>query len=79
MRIWPTNGLDDEKRQLLQILTSNRSVDGKVPMFVLSSPFNEVAKRFECSLGRPRREISLVWDELLPRLLETLSAVPLAA
>jgi hypothetical protein len=72
-------GLDDEKRQLLRILTSNRSVNGKVPMFILSSPFNEVAKRFECSLGRPRREINLVRDELLPRLLETLSAVPLAA
>jgi len=72
-------GLPEEKPQLMKILTSNRSVDRKLPMFVLASPFNEVAKRFESSCGSPSGEITLVWDALLPRLLQTLSAVPLAA
>lgn len=45
-------GLVDEKRDLVKTLTSNRSVDGKLPMFVLSSPFNLVAKRFENLFGR---------------------------
>jgi hypothetical protein len=72
-------GLDEEKRQLVRIVTSNRSVEKKVPVFVLSSPFNEVAKRFESSRGRPRRSVPLVWDALFPRLLESLAAVPLSA
>lgn len=45
-------GLDEEKRQLVKIVTSNRSVDRKLPVFMLASPFNEVAKRFENSCGR---------------------------
>jgi hypothetical protein len=68
-------GLAEEKRQLVRITTSNRSVDRKLPMFILSSPFNEVAKRFECSRGRPGRNVALVWDALIPRLLECLPAV----
>jgi site-specific DNA recombinase len=67
-------GLVDEKRELVKITTSNRSVEGKVPMFILSSPFNEVAKRFENTCGRPRREVHLVWDALIPRLLQCLPA-----
>ena len=69
-------GLDEEKRQLVKIVTSNRSVDRKLPVFTLSSPFNEVAKRFENTCGRPRRSVALVWDALLPKLLECL---PVAA
>jgi site-specific DNA recombinase len=72
-------GLDEEKRQMVKILTSNRTVDRKLPMFVLATPFNEVAKRFECPRGRPSRNIRLVWDALIPKLLESLAAVPLAA
>ena len=71
-------GLPEEKREMVRITTSNRSVEGKVPMFVLSSPFNEVAKRFECLRGSPRREIALVWDELIPKLLQSLAAVQIA-
>jgi site-specific DNA recombinase len=67
-------GLDDEKRELLKILTSNRTVAGRTPMFMLSSPFAEVSKRFESSLGRPTREsgrdVAVVWDRLITKLLE---------
>jgi hypothetical protein len=67
-------GLDEEKRQLVKIVTSNRTVDRKLPMFTLALPFNEVAKRFENTCGRPRRDIALVWDALIPKLLECLAA-----
>jgi hypothetical protein len=68
-------GLEEEKRELVRITTSNRSVDRKLPMFTLNLPFSEVAKRFENSCGGPRRSVALVWDQLIPRLLESLSAV----
>lgn len=45
-------GLDEEKRQLIKIVTSNRSVDRKLPVFILASPFNEVANRFKTHSGR---------------------------
>jgi hypothetical protein len=69
-------GLNEEKRQLVKIVTSNRSVDRKLPIFTLAVPFNEVAKRFENTCGRPRRTVALVWDALIPKLLECL---PVAA
>lgn len=68
--------LPEEKRELVKITTSNRTVEEKLPVFVLSSPFNEVARRFENTCGRPNRDIALVWDALIPRLLECL---PVAA
>jgi hypothetical protein len=71
-------GLMDEKRDLVKTLTSNRSVNQKLPMFVLASPFNLVAKRFENHSGRPTQQTGLdvqaVWDNLLPRLVACMPA-----
>jgi hypothetical protein len=45
-------GLAEEKRELVRIVTSNRTVDGKLAMFTLAKPFDEVARRFENTSGR---------------------------
>ena len=67
-------GLEEEKRDLLDSLTSNRLVSGKTPEIMLALPFNEVANRFECKNGGPRRDIPRTWERLIQRLLELLPA-----
>ena len=74
--------LPDEKRDLLKTLTSNLLIDGKNVIVELRSPFREMENRFESMNGSPERvrlrrgknfapgEISLIWDALLPRLVE---------
>jgi hypothetical protein len=61
-------GLPEEKRELLEIVTSNRLIQGKRVDFMLSFPFNEVANRFKNSYGAPQRDIPRTWDKLLPQL-----------
>jgi site-specific DNA recombinase len=61
-------GLPEEKRDLLDSVTSNRVVSGKTPEIILALPFREVANRFECSDGGPRRSIPRTWKTLLKRL-----------
>lgn len=63
-------GLQEEKRDLLDSLTSDRVVFGKTPEIMLALPFNEVANRFECSNGGPQRDIPRTWSRLLPALLK---------
>jgi len=70
-------GLQEEKRELLEAITSNRLVSGKTPEIVLRLPFNEVANRFKFKNGCPRRNTARTWELLLPRLL-TLMATPVA-
>jgi site-specific DNA recombinase len=77
-------GLPEEKRDLLDSLTSNRVVSGKTPEIILALPFSEVANRFECSDGGPRRNIPRTWKALLKRLEKIIAdsrpvAVPVAA
>ncbi len=63
-------GLTEEKRDLLDSVTSNRFVSGKTPEIMLALPFNEIANRFECTDGSARRSIPRIWKRLLPRLLQ---------
>jgi hypothetical protein len=46
---------DDEKRELVEIVTSNRTVDAKGPMFTLSKPFDQVADHLKTGHGDPQR------------------------
>jgi site-specific DNA recombinase len=62
----------DEKRDLLDSLTSNRLVDGKVPTIMLSLPFSVIAERSNSHDGRPRRNIHLTWRPILSRLAHIL-------
>jgi len=49
-------GLPGEKRDLLQIVTSNRRVGGRSVDLKLSIPFDQIAKRPERSPGAPYRD-----------------------
>lgn len=67
-------GLPEEKRDLLRIVTSNRWVEHKTPMFTLSGPFREAAMRSQNSNGGPSCDIGRTLDSLLSRLVEWFSA-----
>src|SRR5205085_3581975 len=55
-------GIVEEKRELLQIITSNRQVGGKKLDFMLSLPFQEVANRLQNTNGAPSRKIPRTLD-----------------
>lgn len=63
-------GLQEEKRDLLDSLTSNCLISGKAPEIMLALPFNEVANRFDCTDGAPQRSIPRTWSVLIKRLLK---------
>jgi hypothetical protein len=72
----------DEKRDLVDSLTSNRVLRGKSPEISLAFPLEEVADRFKSSHGGPRRDGPRTWHALLPRLLSLIiqrKPVPIAA
>jgi hypothetical protein len=66
-------GNPEEKRNLVDSLTSNRLLTGKTLDISLALPFQEIASRFENSCGAPRRDIARTWALLLPRLLSLIS------
>lgn len=57
--------LPDEKRELVNILTSNRQVAGKNVALEPSLPFREIVNRFENSSCPQERAIPRTWDRLL--------------
>jgi DNA invertase Pin-like site-specific DNA recombinase len=61
--------LPEEKRDLLQMVTSNRRVNGRNVELTLSLPFSEVANRYENSNGAPYRGRHRTLDLLLERLI----------
>ncbi len=63
------SGTVNEKRELLDLLTSNRLVDGKTPMISLRLPFRAIADRPKLGNGCPRRDVARTWEPLLSRLL----------
>jgi len=67
------HGTVEEKRDLLDALTSNRIIDGKIPVILLSLPFRAIAERPKCADGAPSRAIHLTWKPLLSRLTDLLS------
>jgi len=63
-----------EKRELLDSLTSNRILNGKLPEITLAFPLQEVADRFKSSHGGPRRDVPRTWNHLLKRLMKLISS-----
>ena len=61
--------LPSEKRDLLQIVTSDRTVTGKNITITLKSPFQEVANRYDSSNGGPRRDRHRTLEQLLSTLV----------
>jgi site-specific DNA recombinase len=60
--------VNEEKRELVKKLSSNRTLTGKSLAIKLNSPFHLIANRFSVPGGRPRRDIHLIWQTLLPRI-----------
>lgn len=58
----------EEKRELLQILTSNCLVAGKCVVVEPSLPFREIAKRAESSSCDPKRDTSRMCDSIIEHL-----------
>lgn len=73
-------GNPDEKRELVDSLTSNRLLRGKLLEITLAFPLQEVADRFKSTDGGPRRDIPRTWDRLIKRLLGLVPSIrpPLA-
>jgi DNA invertase Pin-like site-specific DNA recombinase len=60
-----------EKRELVKIISSNRSLNARTLTFTASAPFDLIQKRFEISNGcHVRVAVRDVWERLLPQLIE---------
>ncbi|HEX4134624.1 MAG TPA: recombinase family protein [Bryobacteraceae bacterium] len=62
------SGTVEEKRDLLDALTSNRIIDGKIPVIMLSLSFRAIAERPKSADGAPSRAAHRVWKPLIARL-----------
>lgn len=62
--------LPEEKRDLVEMVTSNCRVNGRNVELMLSLPFSEVANRYDNSNGAPYRDRLRTLDRLLERLIE---------
>jgi len=65
-------GTVEEKRDLLDALTSNRIIDRKTPTIMLSLPFRAIADRPKSADGSPRRDIHRTWKCLLAMMMTLL-------
>ncbi len=63
-------GLDNEKRDLLKIVTSNRTVRDKTVGIELKEPFRLIAERASVSNGGPCRARPRILDEVLAGLIK---------
>jgi DNA invertase Pin-like site-specific DNA recombinase len=68
-------GLGYEKRESLEILTSNRLVDGKNVIIERKTPFERIANRDNGLHGGPQRDASRRWEKLLQVLEDSLSLI----
>lgn len=85
--------IPDERRDMVENLTSNRIIFGKNVVVELRNPFQVIAKRSKTTNGDPYRgeyrtsdtgirtelenEVARVWDPLILRLSEILSKEPM--
>jgi DNA invertase Pin-like site-specific DNA recombinase len=68
----------EEKREMVNIFTSNRQVDGKKVDLKPSIPFREIANRVQTDHCGPHQDIPRTWDRILDHLaqLNTLGQLP---
>jgi site-specific DNA recombinase len=62
-------GLPEEKREILEIVTSNRNVEGKNVHFKRFWAFERIVERRIATCGGAERENDRTWDELLIELI----------
>lgn len=65
-------GIMPEKREMVDSLTSNRILNGKLLEVTPSSPFDLIAARTKLADGSPRRDTHRTWRRLLPMMLNVL-------
>jgi site-specific DNA recombinase len=65
-----------EKRDLVDSLTSNCVLNGKLPEITLAFPFQEIANRFEKPHGGPSRGVHRTWTRLLQSLTQFIHTQP---
>jgi DNA invertase Pin-like site-specific DNA recombinase len=65
-------GQVSEKREIVDSITSNRLLNGKMMEITLSCPFYLIANRTKLHDGSPRRDVHRTWNRLLPRILKLL-------
>lgn len=65
-----------EKRDLLKIVTSNRTVTGKNVAVTLKDPFSDVANRYNSSNGRAYRDRPRTLEAMLKKLMAWFAANP---
>jgi hypothetical protein len=63
-------GSIDEKRELVNILTSNREVDKKSVKIMLDFPFNLVAERLSVPGGSTSQGTPRTWDRVINKILK---------
>lgn len=63
-------GIPDEKRELLRIVTSNRTVQGRKVKIALKVPFQLIAERASVPSSRPYRTTPRILDEVLAGLIK---------
>jgi DNA invertase Pin-like site-specific DNA recombinase len=63
-------GIMPEKREMVDSLTSNRVLNGKLLEVTPSSPFDLIAARTKLADGSPRRDTHRTWSRLLPAILK---------
>jgi hypothetical protein len=68
-------GFQDEKRWLLETLTSNRQVIQKL-VITLAFPFREIAERSKTSCSAPQRATLRTMDQLIAGLMTYLKENP---
>jgi hypothetical protein len=69
-------GYPEEKREWLNIVTSNREVDGKYVDIKLSLPFRDAANYSKNSYGAPQRDRLRTLDKMIVSLLDWFSKNP---
>jgi hypothetical protein len=62
-------GSFEDKRHLLEKVTSNRVANCKNLEITLAFPFSDIATRFENSGGRPSRSTSRIWERLFNKII----------
>lgn len=62
-----------EKRDLIRIVTSNREVAGREPVFTLSEPFHLLANRPKPTNSTPYRDGPRTWQRIVEQLLKHLT------
>ena len=62
----------DEKRELVQIVTSNGVFDGETLDFPWKFPYGEIANRWQIKDGGPQRNTCRIWERLLSVMTESM-------